>query len=406
MREASTVNAGIAGTSRIWADGKRVALSEAVAANSVAVHAHFQDDTEHNSWSHPGSLVVPVAVGLGDAADASLHTVLRAIVVGYASLEWLGGAEIVSLALIRRGMRTSPTFGTIAAAAAASAVMELDEVASTNAIAIAACITGAVVEPVRTGSDEWRLQNAHAARGGLIAAQLASRGVLGAPNALEGPRGFLSSLAGLSTAPEKWSEDPSVEIMHQIMAKPWATLGDNMSAVAAAKLLHDDGIPIDQIAKITVKIWRPYTEYPGTLFKGPFERTVQALASTAFATSVMLLFGKLTYEMSQDKRDDFQVMDLVYKTSITPDDEGGPLDAVVTIELRDGRALQRIARDSNSTLIFQDKPTAMRVLRERLAAREIRSSVADAVSNMVFRSTENGGPQSVRRLVDQLASWQ
>ncbi|WP_038378799.1 MmgE/PrpD family protein, partial [Bradyrhizobium elkanii] len=106
-------------TARIWASGKHAALSEAVLANGIAVHAHFQDDTDHDSWTHPGSLIAPVAVALGEALDAPLRTVLTALTVGYSALKWLGAGEVVARGLIGRGVRTSPTFGTIGAAAAA-----------------------------------------------------------------------------------------------------------------------------------------------------------------------------------------------------------------------------------------------------------------------------------------------
>src|SRR5919201_2819162 len=39
-------------TARLWPDGARAALSEAVTANALAVHAQFHDDCENSSWSH------------------------------------------------------------------------------------------------------------------------------------------------------------------------------------------------------------------------------------------------------------------------------------------------------------------------------------------------------------------
>ncbi|HEY8337964.1 MAG TPA: MmgE/PrpD family protein, partial [Tardiphaga sp.] len=99
-------------TARLWADGRHAPLSEAVLANGIAVHAHFQDDTDHNSWTHPGSLISPVAVSLGEALDAPLRAVLTALTVGYSTLKWLGAGETVARGLIGRGLRTSPTFGT------------------------------------------------------------------------------------------------------------------------------------------------------------------------------------------------------------------------------------------------------------------------------------------------------
>src|SRR5690606_34357415 len=175
FRDTVTALGPAPGLARIWADGTPVVVAEALAANAIAAHGHFHDDSEYSSWSHPGSFVVPAALCLGEATGADLDLVLRAIVAGYTTMNWLGANETVARALIGRGVRTSPTLGTIGAAATAATILKLDAAQSASAIGIATSITGGLLEPVRSGSDEWRLQNGHAARGGVTAAQLAAR---------------------------------------------------------------------------------------------------------------------------------------------------------------------------------------------------------------------------------------
>jgi 2-methylcitrate dehydratase PrpD len=403
MRAASTPVPVGGRSARIWADGTQAALSEAVTANAVAVHAHFQDDTDHNSWSHPGSMIVPVAVGVGEATGATLPSVLRAIVAGYSTIEWLGADEIVSRALIARGLRTSPTLGTIGAASAASVGLGLDAAQAANAIGMAACITGATLEPVQCGSDEWRLHNGHAARGGLAAAELAHRGVIGAPDALEGPKGLLRSLAGLAETPLKWAGDPDPAIMLGIMAKPWATLGDNMPVAAAAKLLHDIGLELGRVRGVSVRIWRPYAEYPGTSFKGPFERTVQAQASTAFAVGAMLAYGRLGYDIALNHRDDPRILQLVAVTTIEPDDEGTHLDATVEVTLDDGSVLSQSARNSPRTLIFQDRARATEVIEVRLAGAGHPAGAGAGLAETVFGALDRGDALPIAMLLDRLS---
>ncbi|MGY2809079.1 MmgE/PrpD family protein [Bradyrhizobium sp. USDA 4506] len=393
-------------TARIWASGKHAALSEAVLANGIAVHAHFQDDTDHDSWTHPGSLIAPVAVSLGETLDAPLRTVLTALAVGYSALKWLGAGEVVARGLIGRGVRTSPTFGTIGAAAAAAAALGLDPPRSTSAVAIAACTTGGTLEPVRCGSDEWRVQNGRAAQGGLVAAELAARGVQGAPDALEGPKGLLRSLAGLDRTPEQWQRGPDVATMIGIMAKPFATLGDNMSAVLAAHMLHRDGIDLSQVKRITVTIWEPYTQYPGTSFKGPFTRTVQTQASTAFAVAAMLRYGRLDYEMGVEHRQDREIMTLVEKTIVEPDAIGTHLDATVELEMENGGRLRRTAREAPKVLVFQDEARAIEVFDSRLAGTGIPAGEGASLAAEVFASARSGGSMPVRRLLDRLTRSQ
>ena len=393
-------------SARIWSNGIHASLSDAVLANGIAVHAHFQDDTDHDSWTHPGSLIVPVAVSLGEARDATLRSVLNAITVGYSTLKWLGAGETVARGLIGRGIRTSPTFGTIGAAAAAAAMLGLDAAKAANAVAIAASTTGGTLEPVRCGSDEWRIQNGRAAHGGLLAAELAWHGVQGAPEALEGPKGFLRSLAGLDRTPDDWMRAPDPVAMIGIMAKPFATLGDNMSAVLAAYVLHRDRIDLSRVKQIAVTIWRPYTEYPGTSFKGPFTSVVQTQASTAFAVAAMLRCGRLDYRMGVEHQQDAEIVTLVEKTTVLPDDVGTHLDATVEIELDDGTSHKRTAREAPKTLVFQDEARASEIFETRIVAAGGRAGEGRRLAADVFASAGNGGSMPIRALLDSIIGIQ
>jgi 2-methylcitrate dehydratase PrpD len=390
-------------TARVWADGNRAPLSEAVTANAVAVHAHFHDDSDHASWSHPGSLIVPVAGSVGEAEASPLETVLRAIVAGYATLEWLGADEVVARALIGRGIRTSPTLGTVGAAATAAVGLGLDVPQATNAVAIATSITGGVLEPVRCGSDEWRVQNAQAARGGLLAAQLAGQGVLGAPDGLEGPKGLLRALAGLDETPPRWREDPRHDAILDAMAKPFATLGDNMPPSLTAKLIHDAGIDLGQIRSITVRMWRPYTEYPGTNFKGPYERPVQTQASTAFAVAAMLAYGELEYDVALARRQDPNILRLVERTTIEPHD-GTHLEATVAVEFADGSRVERRSDESPRNLVFQDPPTATGGLESRLSRCGFPAGTGEAIARTVFDAAAGQTGLTMSELLDRLGT--
>ena len=236
--------------------------------------------------------------------------------------------------------------------------------------------------------------------GEALPAKVAEKATICMLDALEGAKRFLRSLAGLAETPARWHADPNVEIMHKIMAKPWATLGDNISAVAAAKLLHDEGVPLERVRRITVRIWRPYTEYPGTSFKGPFERTVQSQARTAFATAAMLVHGVLGYDIGLEGRDDPRILKLIAVTTIEPDDEGTALDAEVVIELADGTTLRRTAKESRRTLIFQDRERATDVLEERLVRSGLRPNTGKSIASAVFAAFDQGSEIDIRTVLD------
>lgn len=370
-----------------WTSGRRVSVAEAVTANAIAVHAQFHDDTDYSSWTHPGSLVVPVAVALGESRQASIADVLRAIAVGYNAIEWLGARDQVARALIDRGIRTSPTLGTVAAAATAATMLQLDAAQATSAIGIASGITGGALEPVRCGSDEWRVQNAHAARGGLLAAQLAQQGMQGAPQGLEGPKGLLRSLAGLQEVPAVWQSPPDVRAILGVVAKPWATLGDNMSAVIAAQLIHAHGVDAARIRNVNIHIWRHFTEYPGTAYRGPFDRVPQALTSMAFGTAAMLVYGEVEYDKPLHHRQDERILSLLPRIRIEPDDHGNPYDATVTVTLDDGTVIRREARDATPTQLLHDRPTATALFESRLQRSGYASGTGSALAQQVLAGT-------------------
>jgi 2-methylcitrate dehydratase PrpD len=396
------LSAGTGGARKawLWAGAGHGALAAAVEANATAVHGHFHDDSDYASWSHPGSLIVPPAVSLCDADGLGIDAALRGIIAGYAAVDWLGAGERVARGLISNGIRTSPTLGTIGAAATGAAILKLDAERAANAIGISTSITGGLLEPVRVGSDEWRIQNAHAARGGIMAAELAARGVLGAQSALDGPKGLLPSYARMDRAPDDWQGDPRPDAVVRAVAKPYATLGDNMSAAIAAKLLFDDGVDHTRIRDIEITLWRPYSEYPGTDFRGPFDRIAQAMASTVFAVGTMLSKGRLTYAENDAGRTDRDVLRLAGLARIEPDDVGDAEDSRITLTLDDGTKLSRHSREAPRTLLYHDRDRARQLLGDRAEASGLDRNRAVAICDTVFGYID-GGPD--RAIADLLA---
>jgi len=368
----------------IWASRRRAGLEAAVQANALSVHAQFHDDTDYASMTHPGSLIVPVAISLAESRSASMLQTLRAIACGYNTVSWLGGDALVARAIIGRGFRASSAFGVIGAAATASVLLELDAHRAANAVAIAASMAGGVLEPVRCGSDEWRLHNARAAATGLLAARLAAQGMQGAPAALEGPLGVLHALAGMDTAPPLWKDPPSLEGILGVVAKPYASLGDNMAAVMAARLLYEEGLQPEDVARVDILIWDHFTAYPGTAFRGPFERVTQAVASMAFSVAAMLVYGELEYDKPLLHRQDARVLRLLPLIHITPDPEGNAYDARVSVTLSNGRQLVKHASEAGDLLLRHTPEVSSSLFEERWQRSRGAACVARDMAAKVF----------------------
>lgn len=381
---------------RIWGEAPVVSVLDGVTGNALATHSRFQDDCDMMSWAHPGSLITPVAVGLGEAVDAELSLVLRGLLCGYATLQWLGAEEVVGRAVVERGFRASPTLGSIAAAATGAVLLGLDEAQATSAVAIAADITGGGLEPVRAGASDWRVQNATAAHRGALAAMLAARGVDGPEAGLEGPAGFLRCFAGLEEPPGRWDEPPDPGAIHTVWAKPYPTLGDNI-AVAATVLAAREELPERaEIRSVTVHQNAHFASYPGTSFRGPFTRPSQALASTAFATAATLLHGRLRYALYETALGDPSVTALIDRIRVVPEPSYTYLDASVDIEIADGTHVQRRADELPRSLFFRDEASALDAF-EDLMMEVGRNGMLDALPGLIFSDAEG---TRIRAVVD------
>jgi 2-methylcitrate dehydratase PrpD len=366
----------------VWPTGTRTTVADAALVNGIAAHAHFQDDTDMDAWAHPGSLIVPAALAAAEQSNHSLDTAVRAIVAGYTALNWLGAEGEVGHALVERGFRASPTLGSIAAAVCAATALGLDEQAAANAVGLATDVTGGLLEPVRTGAQDWRWQNGTAAWRGTMAALLASRGVRGPAEPLAGPQGFLAAFCA-GDVPEGWTRPPHPDAIRKVWFKRYPILGDNMAPAVAAADLHGEVGNVAAIADIEVHINEHFAAYPGTSFLGPFETVEQAVASTAFAVAALLAHGDIAYADYPTLLADRTVGDLVGKVRVVPESGYGFLDSMVT-----GRLTRRTV-DCPREVFFRDRATARQEFaRVTSRAGDLPSGLPDVVFDWL-----DGGPE-------------
>lgn len=381
-----------------WSCGATVSVSDAFLINGTATHAFFQDDTDMVAWGHPASLISPVAVGIAERRQLSITEALQGLVAGYATFTWLGADETVARQLVTKGLRAGPTLGAIAAAAAGACTLGLSAQSCLDAIGIASDSTGGVLEPVRCGAQDWRLQNGFAAQRGGAAAMLAEAGVKGPESPLTGPSGFLRAFAD-SQVPEAWRKPPQQSSIMDVWFKPYPTLGDNMAPAVAAAAMAESAPPAQDIDRVVIRMNSHFASYPGTQYRGPFERTEQMIASTAFAVSALLVHGKLVYEDYVGLGTDDVVLDLVGKTEIIPMDSFGYLDG--TVEVHAGGTMQfSDARETVQTAMFRDRATTTAVLQGRHGRAAART--ADAL----FKWLDGEAPEpAVGEVLAALATW-
>jgi len=151
-------------------------LSPSHLGQAMALAACWDEACEGMAAAHgrPGLHAVPAAVALALESDARLADTLDALVVGYEI-----GARLGAAWRIRAGMHVDGTWGTIAAAASAAAVMHARaRDALSNAVEAAAClIPASLYAPARQGATTRNLYAAHAVSRGIETALALTAGI-------------------------------------------------------------------------------------------------------------------------------------------------------------------------------------------------------------------------------------
>jgi 2-methylcitrate dehydratase PrpD len=166
----------------------RAATARAAALfNGTAAHAAEIDDSFRDAMVHPGAATIAAALAQAQAADATGAAFLRAVVLGYELCTRIG---VVMGPPHYRFWHNTGTMGTFGAAAAAASVLQLDEDATAHALAIAATFAAGLQQAFRSESMAKPLHAGRAAEAGLMAAQLAARGMRSSLDALDGEAGL------------------------------------------------------------------------------------------------------------------------------------------------------------------------------------------------------------------------
>lgn len=191
--------AGQAETATIIGHEGRLSLADAALANGTAAHALDYDDTHPVLEGHPSAPVLPAALAVGEALDASGSELLTAFLAGL-ECECMLGA-IVNPGHYGAGWHATATLGRFGAAAACARLYGLEAEAIGHALGLAGvqaaglqCVFGTMAKPFQVGK---------AAADGLLSALLAGRGLRSNSSIIEADRGFarLYAAGGADGAP-------------------------------------------------------------------------------------------------------------------------------------------------------------------------------------------------------------
>lgn len=199
-------------------------------------HVLEVDDLHRGSVVHPGCVVVPAALALGNRLEVGGHAFLDAVLWGFEAACRVGLA--VGPAHYRIWHNTA-TCGPYGAAAAAGKLLGLSEPALVDAFGNAGSQSSGLWQFMATGAMTKHLHAGHAASAGLLAADLAARGFSGPPAILEGDKGFFRA-ACPDAVPGNVLADPNGPwALTETSIKPWPSCRHTHPAIDAALELHD-----------------------------------------------------------------------------------------------------------------------------------------------------------------------
>ena len=210
-------------------------------------HITETDDLHRKSVTHPGCVVVPAVLALGDRLGSEPEDLLRAILQGFEAMCRIGAA--VGPAHYRVWHNTA-TCGPFGSAMAAASLLELDETQTRDALGNAGTQASGFWEFMQTGAMSKHLHAGRAAESGLIAAELAAEGFTGPPEILEGKRGFFTAMCDDPVVDNLLADADAAWQLRLTSIKPWPSCRHTHPIIDCALELHGllDGDPVESVA--------------------------------------------------------------------------------------------------------------------------------------------------------------
>ena len=222
--------------------------------NGTAAHCEDFDDTFEGGPVHAGAVVVPAVLAVAEELGADGPAVLKGIAVG---VETTCRLSLVAPTRVHQaGFHPTSVFGTMAAAAAASATLGLDPPRIAHAFGIAGSLASGIIEYLADGSWTKRLHAGWAAQSGIRAAFLARAGFVGPLGVFEGTHGLFHAFARGSLGDYGQLTDGFGEgwVMQRLAFKPFACGTMAQPYVDCALRLARRGVAADAIDEILCEV--------------------------------------------------------------------------------------------------------------------------------------------------------
>jgi 2-methylcitrate dehydratase PrpD len=295
---------------------------------------------------HPGASTIAAALAVAQATNARGPAFLRAVVLGYEISTRIG---VVMGPAHYRHWHNTGTVGSFGAAAAAASLLQLDEPATAHALALATTFTAGLQQAFRHESMAKPLHAGRAAEAGVLAAQLAARGMRSTLDMLDGEVGLGRAM---SDGPD-WSAIGATlgRDFHitRLTFKNHVGCGHTFAAIdGALALQHEHGFTHADIERVHLGVYRPTLDIAPHVEPRDAD---QAKFSLHYMVATALVHGSVRLAAFEPARlNDAATRALMGRITKALDPAvdaafPGRRGARVEVDLRDGRRFVRLQSD-------------------------------------------------------------
>lgn len=244
------------GDVKIWSKPEELPVVQSIFINALMGHRLELDDVHTDSKTHIGTVVVPVALTLGQWLKLDGKKIIEGVVCGYEIMSRIGMALGVTNHR-DKGWHVTSTAGTFGAAACASKLLGLNEEQTSYALGMAGTQSFGLWAFLEDGASSKILHPARAATNGLEAGILAKAGMSGPISILDAKDGGL--LKAMSDEHDISKVASNLGNRYEILyvdRKPYPCCRSTHCAIdAAIRLKEEKNIKIKNIESILVKTY-------------------------------------------------------------------------------------------------------------------------------------------------------
>lgn len=237
----------------------KLPVGNAAFLNAVYAHGADMDDGNRKAMGHVAAHVMSAVFALAQTLNVSGEDVITAINVGYEVYNRTAAA--VQPGLVRRGFHSTGTAGALACGAAVAKLLGLDERGIYNAISLAAIQSSGLMLITESGQSCKPINPANAARSGILAAQLAQKGIESSFYPLESPKGWFHAMSDSVDEAQVTDGLGQIFTISESYLKPYPSCRHTHCGIEAAlkirqRILYDYGkIDLQKVDRIAVYIY-------------------------------------------------------------------------------------------------------------------------------------------------------